>query len=445
MSPFSSPDPGPLKRQIGGFTATSLVVANMIGAGIFTTSGLLAGYLPSSGWILAAWVVGGLIALSGALCYAELATRMPQEGGEYVYLRRLFHPSLGFLTGWTSFIVGFTVPIAGSAMGFSEYVLGGLEGDAAVWIKKGVAVGIIALFTAIHYRGVRLGGRVQNGLTALKVLLILGLASAGLWASQGGGVPIRFLPLSNTPGLAVGTAMMLVMFSYSGWNATAYIAGEVRHPRRVLPLSLIGGTLTVMLLYVAMNVFVLKLVPFDDLRGTVTVVEAASVRAFGPWVGRGLGLMAGVALLSSLCAFILIGPRVYYAMARDRQFFPFAARVHPRYGVPGSSILIQGGLAMVAVALGSFEQLLVYIGFALNLFPWLAVAGLFVARRRRIGEEMAVKVWGYPVLPIFYLASSLVLMGVAFVNRPLESSLALATVALGAAGYLWGTRRRWLG
>ena len=330
-------------------------------------------------------------------------------------------------------------------MGFSEYLLGGLDSAAAVWIKKGAAVGVIALFTAIHYRGVRLGGRVQNGLTVFKILLILGLASTGLWACRGGSEPIRFLPLSNTPGLAVGTAMMLVMFSYSGWNATAYIAGEVRRPQKVLPLSLIGGTVAVMALYVALNVFVLKVVPFTDLSGTIAVVEAAAVRAFGPWMGRGLGLMAGLALLSSLSAFILLGPRVYFAMARDRQFFPFAGSVHPRYGVPSRSILIQGGLAMAAVALGSFEQILVYIGFALNLFPWLAVVGLFLARRRRIGEETAVKVWGYPVLPIFYLASSLVLMGVAFVNQPLESSLALATVALGAAGYLWGTRRRWLG
>ena len=418
----------------------------MIGAGIFTTSGLLAGYLPSSGWILAAWVVGGLIALSGALSYAELATRMPQEGGEYVYLRRLFHPSLGFLTGWTSFIVGFTVPIAGSALGFAEYMLNGLPQTVAlVWMKKGLAVAVIVLFTVVHYRGVRIGGRIQNGLTAIKILLILGLAAAGLAVSRGGTIPIQFLPIQSGSGFALGTAMMLVMFSYSGWNASAYIAGEVKHPRRVLPLSLVGGTLLVMLLYVAMNLFVLKTVPYAMLRESITVVETAALRTFGPWMGRSLGFMIAVALLSSLSAFVLIGPRVYYAMARDRQFFPFAGRIHPRFGVPGFSILVQGALAAIAVTVGSFEQLLVYIGFALNLFPWLAVLGVFIARRRHIGDDTAVKTWGYPVLPLFYLLSSFILMGVAFFNRPIESSLALLTVAIGAAGYFYGRHRQWLG
>jgi APA family basic amino acid/polyamine antiporter len=436
-----------VRRDIGVFTATSIVVANIIGAGIFTTSGILAGLLPGPGWVLLCWLVGGAIAIAGSLCYAELATRMPEEGAEYVYLKRLFHPSLGFLTGWTSFIVGFSAAIAASAMGFSEYLFAGLDGaggalgDTGLFVaKKATAVAIIVAFTALHYTGIRKGAGVQNFLTVLKVVMVLGLAVAGI--ALGGGKGVSLFAESGGAGddgfrwLGVGTAMLLIMFAYSGWNASAYIAGELRNPRRTLPVSLVVGTSIVIVLYLAVNLFIFRSVPFAEANGVIAIVERATVGAFGDWMGNGLSVMISLALLSSLSAYILIGPRVYFAMARDRLFLPFAGRLHKRYHVPGTSILLQGGIAASMVSIGSFEQLLLYLGFALGIFPWLAVAGLFVARRRRIGESTAVKVPGYPVVPLFFLATTAALMVVAFINRPFESSAAVLTVLAGVPCYL---------
>jgi len=433
-----------LERKLGTFSTTAIVVANMIGTGIFTMSGLLAANLPSPGWVLLCWLFGGVIAIAGALCYAELATRMPEAGGEYVYLKKLYHPALGFLAGWTSLIVGFSAPIAAAAMGFSEYIHAGLNSQLLhldptqlVFFNKGVAVSIILLFTSLHYFGLRMGSRVQNVLTVLKILIVAGLASVGLIFGNGSG-PSFSLAGESTGVMAIGTAMMLVMFAYSGWNASAYIAGEIRHPKKTIPVSLIGGTSVVIVLYLAINLFILRMVPFADLKGVIPVVETAAVHAFGAGMGKVVSLLVGVGLLSCLSAFIMIGPRVYYAMAKDKLFFPFAADVHPRHKVPGKSIIVQGGIAVVMVLIGSFEQLIIYIAFALNIFLWLAVAGVFLARKRKVGEESAVKVWGYPIVPLFFLLSSVVLMVFNYVNRPLESSAAVLTVLFGIPCYfLW--------
>ena len=436
-----------VRREIGVVTATSIVVANIVSTGIFTTTGIISGYLPGGLWVLLCWGFGGLLAMAGALCYAELSTRMPEEGAEYVYLKRLYHPALGFLTGWTSFIVGFSAAIAAASIAFSEYLYAGLAGNGLVesmsltLVKKGAAVLVILLFTAIHYVGRRFGSRVQIVLTVIKIAIILGLAGFGL-ARGGGHLPE--LSFGGDGGsfnwIAIGTAMMLVMFAYSGWNASAYIAGELKDPRRTLIRSLAIGTLVVIALYVMINLFIFQTLPFASVRGEITIVERAAVGAFGDWMGRGISFLISAALLSSLSAYIIIGPRVYYAMARDRLFFPFASKLHPRYNVPSRSIAIQGLIAVVMVTIGSFEQLLVYLGFALGIFPWLAVFGIFIARRRSIGEETAVKVWGYPVVPGFFLLSTLFLMVIAFINRPLESSAAILTILAGVPCYLLWVR-----
>jgi APA family basic amino acid/polyamine antiporter len=435
---------GQIERKLGLVTATFIVVANMIGTGIFTTSGLMAAQLPGPNWVLLCWFFGGLIAMSGAVCYAELATRMPEEGGEYLYLKQLFHPLLGFLTGWTSFIVGFSVAIAASSMAFTEYTFEGIglqmsgSGYLLVILKKGIAVAMIFLFTFLHYLGLRAGSRVQNVLTVIKIIIILVLVAAGIAVGRGDLSALSFHVASPTEGMALGMAMMLVMFSYSGWNASSYIAGEIKRPRRTLPFSLIIGTLIVMVLYLAINLFIFKSLSYEEAKGTIAIVKLASTKSLNSWMGSVVGMIVGIGLLSSLSAFIMIGPRVYYAMAKDRLFFSFAKKVHPKYRVPGKSILFQGAIAIIMVIIGSFEQLLVYIGFALNIFPWLAIFGVFLARRKHVGDKTAVKVWGYPVVPLFYLASSLTLMCINYVNRPMESTAAVVTVLSGIPLYfLW--------
>ncbi|MCP4214843.1 MAG: amino acid permease [bacterium] len=418
-------------------------MANMIGSGIFTTSGLMAKQLPSPAWVIACWLLGGMVALAGALCYSELATRMPKEGGEYVYLKELFHPGLGFLTGWTSFFVGFSAPIALSALGFGVYLLSGFKNrfptlGLSESHEKFIAVVVIAIFTWLHYLGGRTGPRIQNVLTALKILLIAGLAAVGL--GWGEGTPANLTVAEPAPFslMAFGTAMMMVMFSYSGWNAGAYIAGEVKNPRKTLPISLISGTLIVIALYIGLNVFYFHAVPYHQVAGEVAVAESALVGAFGKNITELLGAVIAVVLLSSLSAFIMIGPRVYYAMAEDGLFFRFAARIHPKREVPGAAILVQGVVAVAMVIAGTFEQLLVYVGFALGIFPLLAVAGLFKARRLKIGEDSALKLKGVPLIAGFFLAANLSLMIIACVNRPMESAAAVLTVLTGVPFYyIW--------
>ena len=415
----------------------------MVGAGIFTTSGVMTKQLPDPLWILFCWVLGGIIATAGALSYAELATRMPKEGGEYVYLRELFHPSLGFLTGWTSLVVGFSVPIALSAMGFSAYLFAGLEhhftildGSSSIFLQKLLAIFLIVLFTFLHYIGGRLGPQIQNILTFSKILLIVGLAALGLLFGKGDWSNFTVVQDQSFDLMAFGTAMMIVMYAYSGWNASVYIAGELKNPGRTIPISLIGGTVIVMLMYLFINVFYFYATPFAQLKGTITVGEVAVANAFGTGISDFLGLMIGAMLLSSLSAFIMIGPRVYYAMAQDGLFLNFASRVHPRYQVPSFAILVQGSIAITMVIIGSFEQLLIYVGFALGIFPWLAVFGLFKARRQKIGEHTAVQV--HTLAPVFFLIASLFVMTIAFINSPAESIAAIITVLAGIpCYYLW--------
>jgi len=411
-----------ITRKIGWITATSIVIANMIGAGIFTTSGLMAGNLPNPTWVLLFWFIGGMIAIAGAMCYAELATRMPEDGGEYLYLKRLYHPSLGFLSGWTSFFVGFSAPIAASALGFAEYIIpdegltvSGVVIQDPVWIKKVLALSVIVLFTVVHYMGHKWGSRIQNLLTAVKILIVFGLASLGMILGEGDWSNLQFQSGEAYGGLAIGTAMMLVMFSYSGWNASSYIAGEMKNPRKSLPLSLLLGTGIVIAVYLSVNLFIFRSLPFQEIQGTIAIFEKASIAALGEWIGRILGILSAIALLASLSAFIMIGPRIYFAMALDKLFFPFAARVHRRFGVPGRSILIQGSIAFI-----------------------FALAGLFVARKKNIGESMAVRVTGYPVVPLFFLICSLLIMIIAYINRPLESTAAVITVLIGIPiYYIW--------
>ena len=432
-----------ISRKIGWLTATSIVIANMIGAGIFTTSGLMAGNLPNPTWVMLFWLFGGMIAIAGALCYTELSTRMPDDGGEYLYLKRLYHPSLGFLSGWTSFFIGFSAPIAASALGFAEYIIPDtgltISGESIqdpVWVKKILALSVILLFTSVHYMGHKLGSRIQNLLTAIKILIVLGLAFLGIILGTGDWSNLQFQSGEAYGGLAIGTAMMLVMFSYSGWNARSYIAGEMKDPRKSLPRTLLIGTGAVIAIYLAVNFFIFRSLPFHEARGSITIFEKASVAAFGEWVGRLLGILSAIALLASLSAFIMIGPRIYYAMALDKLFFPFAAQVHKKYGVPGRSIMIQGSIAFILVIIGSFEQIVIYVQFALLIFPLFAVGGLFIARARQIGESTAAKVPGYPVVPIFFMFCSLFIMIIAYINRPLESTAAVVTVLIGIPIYL---------
>ncbi|HLN75009.1 MAG: APC family permease [Methylococcaceae bacterium] len=429
-----------LGQQIGLFPASNIVIANMIGAGIFTTSGLLMSGLANPWLLMALWILGGVIALCGALSYAELGAAMPQAGGEYIFLSRLYSPLFGFLSGWVSFVAGFSAPIAASAIGFSEYLFrafpmlgqtGPQEFAKGDYLKKLLAIGVIVLFTFIHLRGLKFGTRIQNYLTLLKVLLIAGLITSGLlwgngnWTHFSMGQPVDFTFGSMK---TMGLSLMWIMFAYSGWNASTYIGSEIRNPQRNIPRSLLMGTAMVMILYVGLNIVFVYALPPDAMKGVISIGGLTVKNLFGSAMELAFSLMIAFALFSSLSAFIIIGPRVYYSMARDGYFFKFAARVHPKYQVPSAAIVLQAILAIIMVLSGTFDQILTYMGFSLGIFPMLAVAGVFKLRAKG-GNLQMLK--GFPLHLYFYMIFALVILLFSYLERPIESSIALLTALTG--------------
>ncbi len=434
-----------LERKLGLFPATNIVVANMIGAGVFTTAGLLLEGLGSPGMMLMLWFIGGLIALCGAMSYGELGIAMPGAGGEYLFLSRLYNPLAGFLSGWVSFIVGFSAPIAASAMGFSEYMLkafpslGAIAGEGALlspgWISKIMSVAVILVFTTIHYRGIKTGARVQNILTIIKIGTMVVLIAAGFATGKGDTSHFAWTTgeLNGFPGMkTMGLSLMWIMFAYSGWNAATYVGSEIRNPARTLPGSLLWGTLIVMVLYLGVNALFVYSIHPEDMKGVIAVGALSTVRLFGQNAGTLFALLIAFALFSSLSAFIIIGPRVYYSMARDGLFFKAVSKVHPRFHVPSNSILLQSGIAILFVLSGTFDQILTYLGFSLGIFPLLAVAGVFLQRRR---NPDAVRLPGFPVPQIIYLLAGLMILVLSYLERPMESSIALITVLAGVPAY----------
>ncbi len=338
-----------LERTLGLFPVTNVVIANMIGSGIFTTSGLILGALGDPLLMLALWVAGGIIALCGALSYGALGAAMPEAGGEYVFLSRLYHPILGFLAGWTSFLVGFSAPIAASAIGCAEYFFQAFpqflhHGNPAV-LKKILSLGVIWLFTGIHMRGIEFGSRVQNVLTLFKMGLIACLVLAGLLLGSGGA---SHFAQGNPPPFSfdgmktAGLSLMWILFAYSGWNASTYIGSEIRDPERTLPRSLLLGTGVVTALYILINVVFVYAVPPEEMKGVIAIGGLAVEKLFGRSLGAAFSLLVAFALFSSLSAFIILGPRVYYSMAKDRLFFKGLSAVDPSTGAPGRSIALPG-------------------------------------------------------------------------------------------------------
>lgn len=434
-----------LRRKLGLFPATNIVVANMIGAGIFTTSGLLLAGLNDPLLMLVLWGVGGIIAICGALSYGELGAAMPGAGGEYLFLSKLYNPMFGFLSGWVSFMVGFSAPIAASALGFSEYFCRAVPGLPEWLDKSGIinpvitgkllAVGIILIFTFIHYRGIKYGARIQNVLTILKIALILILLIAGFASGKGDFSNLNEgskLPAGITGWKTIGLSLMWIMFAYSGWNASTYIGGEIKNPSKVLPRSLLYGTGIVIILYIAINLLYIYGISPADMKGVISVGGLAMGNLFGKPADVLFSLLIAFALFSSLSAFLIIGPRVYYSMAKDGLFFKSVSHIHEKYQVPSNSILLQSIIAVVLVLSGTFEQVLTYMGFALGIFPVLTVAGVWKLRKNNPG---ALRLRGFPFTQIIYIMAGILILFLSFLERPLESSIALLTVFAGIPAY----------
>ena len=447
-----------LQRRLGAFDAAAIVISNVIGGGIFFVPVIVAQLVPNPGAMLGVWIAGGALALAGAMAYAELAAVRPHAGGEYVYLRDAFGPLAAFLTGWTSFVAGFSGAIAASAVALADYVVRFVPAPAGA--KPVIALTAIFALTLVHVRGVGPGRLVQNLLAGLKVAGIVLIVALGFAFGRGDAANL------SAPGHVAPVPWLLalvpVMFSYSGWNAAAYVAEEVRDPARNVPLALGLGTIAVVALYVLLNALYLYALTPASLAAVPggRLMDTVAERLFGYVAGNLLALFTIVSLSASVSAMVLAGPRVYFAMARDGMFVRAAGRVHPRFHTPAAAIIAQSVWSAVLVLSGTLSQLVSYTGFAVVLFSAIAVVAFFVLRRRDArlqgpfslssarasavpppaisapqGAERAFSAIGYPWAPALFVLASVVMLANEVWRNPVPTLTGTALIFAGVPVY----------
>jgi APA family basic amino acid/polyamine antiporter len=427
-----------LERSLSVADATLLVVASVIGVGIFLTPGTIAEILPHPGLILAVWVIGGLLSLAGALANAELGAMYPHAGGDYVYVREAFHPAAGFVVGWLSFFVIYSGTVATLAVGFAEGMARFMP--LAPWQHTGVAVLVTIAASAVNYAGVRAGARVNNVTSGAKIIALLALALAGivLGGMHGLGLLAAIVEAPPVSWSAFGLALSPVLFSYLGWNAPVYVASEVHDPGRSIPLALFIGLLLCTAIYVLVNVAYLAALPLDEIRGEVRVGEMAAGALFGSIGGALAAALILLSIASCLNATILVGPRIAYAMALDGLFPAAIARVHPMRRTPHVAILAQAATAIaLIVVLARFPSVLDYTTFAIVLATIADTLALYALRYRRPGRPRPYRAWGYPFVPALYLMANSAIAVAMLRGRPWECGIALAVAATGIPAYLW--------
>jgi APA family basic amino acid/polyamine antiporter len=415
---------------VSWITATAIVVADMVGVGVFTSLGFQVNDMPSGFSLLLLWIVGGIVAICGAFCYAELAAMLPRSSGEYNFLRRIYHPAFGFVAGWLSATVGFAAPIALAAMAFGIYFKSIIPGAPPLLL----GFGITWLAALVHLCGVKFGGAYHNTWTALKLVLIVVFIVAGF--AFGDSQSTSFLPstvdLAYIGGAPFAISLVFVMYSYSGWNAATYIVGELREPARNLPRALFVGTAIVIVLYVALNAVFLATTPMRELAGQIDVGIVAGKRVFGSLGGRIVGAAISLGLISSISAMTWIGPRVTMTMGEDMPMLRMFSRKSKR-DVPAVAIVFQLLVSNLLLLTQSFEAVLDFIQFSLAFCSFFTVLGVIKMRFTHPELARPYRAWGYPVTPLIFLSVTLFMMYYLVVNRPLQS---LAGFAMMSAGLL---------
>jgi len=422
-------------QVLGYFSATAIVVANMVGTGVFTTLGLQAELVPDPAWLLGIWLAGGLVAFCGALCYAELGAALPRSGGEYHFLGRIYHPVLGLAAGLVSVTVGFAAPMALAAMALGRYA-------ATIFPVSPAWTGAAALLVIMlfHLVDVRIGQRFQLLSTALKLALITVFVVAGLSAPP--------LPAGATSaataapsGPALSLALVFVFYAYSGWNAAAYVASEIRRPQRVLPLALLHGTAIVTVAYLLLNYVFLRTVPLQALAGTVEIGALSAARIFGATGGAVMSGMLCLLLVSTISAMVLAGPRVLQTAGEDIPLLrPLAQPTS--HGAPARAILLQVAIALIFLATGSFEAVLTFAGFTLTVFAGLTALGVIVLRLTEPRLPRPWRTWAYPLPPLLFTGASGAVLILALRERPLAAFAAIALIGLAVLASAWQLRRQ---
>ena len=446
MSEAPSSNEG-LRRGLTAWDTTLLVLGLVLGGGIFLTPSSIARSLPSAGWILAVWIVGGVLSVFGGFVYAELGTMLPRAGGMYLYIHEAFGPLPGFLYAWVAYFVILAGADAAVAVGFAEYLsvfFPGLGTARVLWhwggfsISAGqlVAVAAVLVLSATHYVGIKAGSRIQGVFTSLIVLALTGIVIGGVFA------PTPVLPPHGAAHLpitaaAVGTAMVAVFWVYYGWNEIAAVAGEISRPQRNIPLALIAGTTLVTILYVGVNAIFLKAIPVTELAGVARPAELASQRLFGPFATTAIALAITAAAIGCLSAGIAPAPRIVYALSRDGLFPKPFGRAHPRFQTPAFAIVIQAVWMSLLCLSGRYDQLYTYATFAVILAYTATGLALFVFRRRHPDWPRPYRCWEYPVVPLIFVLTSAALAVNTVREQPRETLACLAILLLGVPFYFW--------
>lgn len=417
-----------LKNKVGLVTAVSVVIANMIGTGVFTSIGFQVMDIQSVFAVLLLWILGGVMALCGALTYGEIGSAFPNSGGEYVYLSKLYHPMLGFLSGWVSATVGFSAPIALAAMALGQYVNGvypGVNGSL-------LAIGVVCLITIIHSYDLRFGAAFQRVSTSIKLIFVILFILAGFLCAPSHSISIAPNEHSFTDVFSGAFAVSLywISYSYSGWNASAYMTGDIKDPSRNLPRSLFIGTLIVTVLYLLLNFIFLYTTPVSKLAGQVEIGYISGQHIFGEGIGSVVGIVIAVLLVSSISAMIMAGPRVASSIGKNVEPLKLFA-IENKGGVPYVAVISQSLIAIGLIVTVKFNEVLELIGFILSLFTFLTVLGVFILRRKYRHIEKPYKTWGYPVTPIIFLIINAWILGFGFYNKPKMSLYGLALIAVG--------------
>jgi basic amino acid/polyamine antiporter, APA family len=419
-------------------TAAAIVVADMIGVGVFTSLGFQVQGIPSGFSLLLLWLVGGGVALCGVFSYGELSAMFPRSSGEYNFLRETYHPAVGFMAGWLSATVGFSAPVSLAAMAFGQYGKAILPNAPPL----ALGLGVVWIVTLVGLRGIRHGGRFQMVWTVLKVALILAFLIAGFALATP--EPISFAPsaadVSQVINASFAISLVFVMYSYSGWNAATYIVGEVDDPQRSVPRSLLVGTSIVIVLYVALNALFLYSTPIAQLAGQIDVAVIAGKHIFGDLGGRIVGALICIGLVSSISAMMWIGPRVTTTMGEDIPMLRVFAR-RSANGVPTIAILFQATVATLMLLTQSFEAVLEFIQFALLSCSFLAVLGVVVLRITRPDLPRPYRAWGYPVTPLIFLSMTGFMMYYLINERPVQSLIGMVMMASGLALYFLSRAR----
>ncbi len=427
-------------RGYGLHAAAAVVVANMIGTGVFTSLGFQLDTIRSTFPLLLLWVVGGMAAFCGAVAYAELGAALRRSGGEYTFLGRVYHPAAGFVSGWISATVGFAAPTALAAITFGAYLAGVFPALSPTWL----AAGLVAAAAWAHSATYGASSLFQRGFTTAKVLLIVVLCAAAP-ALVDTPQPVALLPAPGDGALVFGGAfavsLIYVSYAYTGWNAATYLTGELRDPGRTLPVVLGGGTLLVMVLYIALNFTFLRAAPMAELEGRLEVGLVAATHILGPLGADVMGVGLALLLVSTVSAMVMAGPRVLHVIGEDHPAFRLLAKRTPS-GIPRAAILTQAGLSLLFILSASFEAILVFSGFTLGLNSLLAVAGVFVLRVREPNLERPYRAWGYPVTPVVYLALTSWTLAYILIDRPAQGLAGLALIAGGLLFYRVAGRGR---